>query len=443
MDYIQVFDTLHSRNYNRSMKQLITGILSLLISSSYFAQSIDYAGEVQGTSLEDRVYANNVKTVTLKPTHNQYAPPMIKLNSNEKLRLDFDLLYDDYRYLNYTLIHCNSDWTTSDLLKSQFVDGFQEYLIEDFEYSINAYVPFTHYTVTIPNVNMQMKLSGNYVLLVYEDDISNPILTKRFVIYEEIVNVQASIDRANYLDYRFTHQEVDFTINHPGYEIPDPYNDLYVSILQNYNWNKGIYNLKPRFASNYQLDYNYDYENAFSGGNEFRMFDSKDMRAKTLEIQKVVLDTNYEVYLSTDYQRGIGKYSYLDDINGRFLIRKLDRDPTTEADYIWVDFYLDAPTPITEGEVYVNGAFCDWRPTPETKMEYDPVKKAYRKKILLKQGYYNYQYIVLTPENRIDESIIEGSFWETDNEYLILVYHREIGLRYDRVVGMLQVNFRL
>ena len=184
-----------------------------------------------------------------------------------------------------------------------------------------------------------MKLSGNYVLLVYEDDISNPILTKRFVIYEEIVNVQASIDRANYLDYRFTHQEVDFTINHPGYEIPDPYNDLYVSILQNYNWNKGIYNLKPRFASNYQLDYNYDYEDAFSGGNEFRMFDSKDMRAKTLEIQKVVLDTNYEVYLSTDYQRGIGKYSYLDDINGRFLIRKLDRDPTTEADYIWVDFY--------------------------------------------------------------------------------------------------------
>ncbi len=410
---------------------------------SLHSQNIDYSGVVQGTSLEDRVYSDNVKTVTLKPTHLLYAPPVIKLGSGEKLRLDFDILYGDFQYLNYTLIHCNYDWTQSDLLKSQYLDGFQEYLIEDYEYSINTYVPFTHYSLTLPNQNMQMLLSGNYVLFIYGDDPSDPILTKRFVIYENKVNVSATIDRANYLDYRFTHQEIDFMVNHPGYEIPNPYTDLHVAILQNYNWNKGIYELQPRFASNNQLDYNYDFENAFTGGNEFRKFDSKDTRQRSLDIQKIELDTNYVVFLTPDYPRNIGKYSFLDDINGRFLIRKLDRDPTIEADYTWVDFYLDVPQPYAEGDVYVNGAFCDWRPTPETKMEYDFEKKAYRKRILLKQGYYNYQYVVLKPNGKIDDSVVEGSYWETDNEYLILVYYREIGLRYDRLVGKLHYNFKL
>jgi len=419
-------------------------IITLLLSfTGLRSQNINYDGDISGITLEDRVYEQNVKTVTLKTNHNPYAPSIIKLNSNEKLTLDFDLLFEDYKYLNYTIIHCNSDWTPSELIKSQYIEGFQSYLIEGFEYSVNTYIPYTHYNVTLPNFNMKMILSGNYVLLVYGDDQSMPVLTKRFVVYEEVINVQTEITRANYLDYRFTHQEVDFKINHPGYEIPNPYQDLYVSILQNYNWNKGIYDLKPRFASNYQLDYNYDYENAFSGGNEFRKFDSKDMRAKTLEIQKTELDTNWRIFLTPEYKRGIGRYSFNDDINGRFVVRKIDRDPTIEADYVWVDFYLESPTQVEEGDVYVNGAFCDWRPTPETKMEYDYDKKAYRKRILLKQGYYNYQYIVLKPNNEIDESIIEGSFWETDNEYLIIVYHREIGLRYDRVIGLSQINFKL
>ena len=418
-------------------------ICSYFLSLSIQSQNIDYNGVVEGTSLEDRVYSDKIKTVTLKPTHLLYAPPVIKLKSGEKLRLDFDILYGDFEYLNYTLIHCNYDWTPSDLLKSQYIDGFHEYLIEDYEYSINTYVPFSHYTVTIPNHNMQMLISGNYVLFVYGDDQNDPILTKRFVIYEEKVTVSADINRANYLDYRFTHQEVDFMVGHPSYEIPNPYQDLHVAILQNFNWNKGIYDLQPRFASNGQLDYNYDYENAFPGGNEFRKFDSKDMRQRSLDIQRTELDTNYIVFLSPDFPRALGKYSFLDDINGRFLIRKQDKDPTIEADYAWVDFYLDAPQPYSEGDVYVNGAFCDWRPTPETKMEYDFDKKAYRKKILLKQGYYNYQYVVLRPNDHLDESVIEGSYWETDNEYLILVYHREIGQRYDRLVGKLHVNFRL
>ena len=417
--------------------------LFLLFFSNIFGQNINYAGDISGTTLEDRVYSENVKTVTLKTNHNPYAPAIIKLNSSEKLTLGFDLLYEDNRYLNYTIIHCNADWTPSELLKSQYIEGFQNFLIEDFEFSLNTYIPYTHYYLTLPNFNMKMMLSGNYVLLVYGDDESDPILTKRFVVYEEVVNIQTEIVRANFLDYRFTHQEIDFVINHPGYEIPNPYQDLFVSVLQNYNWNKSLYNLKPRFASNYQLDYNYDFENAMSGGNEFRMFDAKDMRAKTLQIQKTVLDTTWEIFLADDYIRGIGKYSFLDDINGRFVIRKLDRNPNVEADYIWVDFYLDSPKQIEEGDVYVNGAFCDWRPTPETKMEYDFDRKAYRKKVLLKQGYYNYQYVVLKPNNEIDESIIEGSYWETDNEYLIIVYHREIGLRYDRVVGLSQINFRL
>ena len=425
------------------MRLTSTFSLAVLFFLGVHAQNFDYYEDFTGAQLADRVYRNTIKTVSLRPMHDPNAAPIVKLNSSEKLVLHFDDLGSEYRYYNYTLIHCNADWTPSDLLKSQYIDGFQEYLLENFDYSINCFVPYTHYQITIPNNNVSYILSGNYVLLVYENDQSEPILTRRFVVYEDLVNVQATVNRATYLDYRFTHQEVDFNINFPGYNIPDPYNDLHVSIIQNNNWNKGIFDLKPQFVSNGQLSYNYDYENAFRGGNEFRSFDTKDMNQRTISIQKTELDSNWTAFLVPDLIRSIQKYAFMNDINGRYVVRKLDRESDIEADYVWVDFYLQSETPIAEGDVHVNGAFCDWQATSDNKLKYDHEKKAYRGRVLIKQGYVDYQYVVKRPDGELDESVIEGSYWETNNEYTIIVYHREIGLRYDRVIAFRQLNYAL
>ena len=204
-----------------------------------------------------------------------------------------------------------------------------------------------------------------------------------------------------------------------------------------------MFNLKPQFVSNQQLSYNYDFENSFTGGNEFRSFDTKDMSQNTISVQRTVLDSNYTAFLTPDKMRALQKYAFLNDINGRYVVRKLDRNGSVEADYVWVDFYLDAENPIPDGDVHVNGSFCDWQATSANKLNYDYDKKAYRGKVLMKQGYYDYQYVVKKPNGELDESYIEGSYWETDNEYLIIVYHREIGIRYDRVIAVMSLNNKL
>ncbi|MDX5404736.1 MAG: hypothetical protein LPK28_04445 [Bacteroidota bacterium] len=94
------------------------------------------------------------------------------------------------------------------------------------------------------------------------------------------------------------------------------------------------------------------------------------------------------------------------------------------------------PDPITNGNVYVYGGFSNRQLHPVYQMTYDYDVKAYRATILMKQGYHDYMYVVKYdgfPQPRMEP--IEGNHWETENEYQILVYNRELGKRYDRLVG--------
>lgn len=388
----------------------------------------------------DQVFDENIRTVQLRPSLNPLAQPIIKLGSPEVLQLDFDDLSGEFTNYNYTVVHCTYDWQPSDLIKAQYIEGMQEYYLQDFEYSINTYVPYTHYQLTIPNQNMRFTISGNYLLIIYRN--SNPddvVLTRRFMIYEEKVNVVGSLIRATQLDERDSHQQLNFNLIHQGYDIPNPFLDLHVNILQNSRWDNARFDIKPKFIRNQEMDFNFEGENAFTGGNEFRGFDTKQLTELTLNVRKTVLDSNYTVYLVPEIPRLATRYSFLQDANGRFIIRRLNSNtPETEADYAWVDFYLATPK-YSEGNVYVFGQLSDWRVQPRFKLSYDENAQAYKGKVLLKQGFYNYEYVVFDDYQQVvDETLIEGSHWETRNEYTILVYHREIGIRYDRLIAVKQ-----
>ena len=247
------------------------------------------------------------------------------------------------------------------------------------------------------------------------------------------------------VDYRDTHQEVDFFISHKSYEIPDPYLELQTLVVQNRRWDRAISNLQPRFVRDGQLDYDYEYENLFVGGNEFRFFDTKDVPGLTLNLRKVTLDTNYKVYLAPDRDKAFQRYLWNPDINGQYVVRRTNvQDVNLQADYCWVDFLLETSGPLMGGDIYVYGQLSDWRIKPEYKLTYDAAKNGYRARILLKQGYYNYQYaFVAHPGAPIDETTFEGSHWETENQYTVLVYHRSMGIRYDRVIGIGQANTQI
>lgn len=398
--------------------------------------SQDYV-ELRESTLLDKVYSETIRTVVLRPVRNPLELPIIKLNSIDRLMLEFDDLGPEFTNFQYTLLHCTHDWKPSAIFKQEYLEGLQEHFISEHEFSMNTWVPYTHYRLTIPNNNIRLTKSGNYVLLVYQNDNPNDlILTRRFMVYEEIVNVAGNVIRAVQLEEMNTHQQLNFTISHPGYEIPDPFVDLHVNVMQNGRWDNALLDIKPKFLRNGQLDYNFEGENSFPGGNEFRNFDTKQLTELTMNIRKTRLEEIWNVFLVPEIPRNAQRYSFWQDANGRFVVRRLNSArPQSEADYAWVDFFLTTDEYLGK-EVYVFGQLSDWQVKKDFKLTYDANVRSYRGQILLKQGYFDYQYVLYDPISRqVDESAIEGSFWETSNEYSIFVYHRELGIRYDRLVG--------
>lgn len=387
---------------------------------------------------EDHVYKPGIRTVRLHPPNRPMDMPVVALRRGQSLVLSFDDLFADYMNLSYTLIHCAADWTPSNLLKQEYIPQIQEGYITEYAYSINALIPYTNYKLTLPNSDMTITKSGNYLLLVYvSGDESDLVLTKRFMVYEDKVSVGGVVRRASRVDLMNEFQEVDFFISHPNYQFQDPFIDLKVELLQNQRWDNAISGLKPQFMQNTKLSYQYDLENTFKGNSEFRFFDLKTTQSLGLNVRHIDRDTAFTAYLKKDQPRAISKYSFNEDINGQYIVRRLDaRDSDTESDYVYVDFYLEYPSPLTESDVYIFGSISDWKLLPEYKLKYNYDRQAYQSKILVKQGTYNFAYALLNENGRgADLATVDGTHWETENTYQIFVYNRQVGERYDRLIG--------
>lgn len=392
---------------------------------------------------EDHIYKAGIRTVKFHPIGDEMGMPIIRLGGGEQLTLSFDDLYADYMNLSYTIIHCNADWTPTGLLQQEYLSNYQDVYIQNYEYSVNVLFPYTNYVLTLPNQNMRFKKSGNYIIKVFANDDQNDlVLTRRFMVYEDLVSAGGVVKRATMVEYMNQRQEIDFFINHSSYPIPNPFTDLKVYLMQNQRWDNAITDLKPQFVQNQQLLYQYDRENTFEGNSEYRFFDLKDMRTLSQNIRKVNLDSVYTAFRKVDQPRAINKYSVWEDINGQYVIRRLDAENSDyQADYVYVDFMLEMPAPLEGGDVYIFGKMTDWKLLREYKMKYDYNRSAYRAKVLLKQGYYNFMYGTFDKKLKsANLSEIEGSHWETENDYQILVYHRELGQRYDRLVGFTQLT---
>lgn len=389
----------------------------------------------------NNLYHDNIHTVELVRTGEINSYPFINLNGGGTLNLSFDDFHADFKNYQYTFLHCNADWTPSDLIKAEYLGTYQQEIIRNYDFSFNTFVPFTHYDLTFPNQYIKFTKSGNYLLIVYLDDPSEPAFTLRFVVFEEVVTISTDTHRANTADMMAEYQQVDFSIYHGSYPIPDPFRDLKVTVLQNQRWDNAIYNLKPRFLSNNTLNYDYDLENNFLGGNEFREFDTKNMRTLSLRVRKIEIDTSYVAYVTREESRQFKQFITWQDLNGNFTIRKQDVDNSaTEADYVLMDFYMKYPMQIPGG-CYVYGGLTNWRLNPMYQLQYDNDEGAYRGRFYFKQGFYNYQYATMTPQGGADTTPFEGDHWQTENEYTVIVYHREISIRYDRVVGIATSNY--
>jgi hypothetical protein len=401
--------------------------------------------EKQFTTL-DHVYEPQIQTVQFYPVTGQSSNPLeypvVYLQKYESLQLEFDELGDQYKNYNFKLVHCNHDWRPSILNDFEFLQDYNEFTVDDYEISLNTRTPYLHYNLTIPKV----KVSGNYVVKVYRSgNQSDLILTRRFVVYDSKISI--TLDPKFALDpaKRYSHQQIDFSIHYGDFQIYNPKEMIKVVLRQNGRWDNAYYDLQPMFLREEDrlLDYHfYNNENVFPGLNEYRGFDIRSLRFRGQNMENISFSNDKaSADVSTDQSRNQKNLSQWIDLNGRFVIENYEtRRGSVEADYVDVHFALDLKEP-PDGDVYLFGMFSDWEIKPGFKMISNDLKTRFKGSVKIKQGFYNYSYVVVKPGQRPDETFLEGSYNQTENRYDILVYFRPVGGRYDQVLGYAEIDY--
>lgn len=423
------------------LKIIILYFVIFAISHSLCAQD-DYF-TINTLRYDNYIYKENIKTPLTYREGFELSYPFVELNNTDTITFTFDEVSDNIENYNYTFIHCNSNWQPSNLSENEFIDGFSENPVTNYKQSFNTFCNYIHYKISLPNENIKLKLSGNYILFVYENgDKEKLVLTRRFYVVETKTEIIASVKPATQIDLMKSHQEIDFTL-HNVFTCNDPFSDIKVVICQNGRFDNAISNLKPLFVKDNELIYNYENGNIFPGVSEFRCVDAKSIKYQTEHVQSIDYEKPYyHFYLYPDEKRTFKVYFQSQDINGRYFIKNsLGINSEIEADYLFVSFSLPYETPMVDGNIYVFGALSDWQCKKENMMKYNFKKKAYELTLFLKQGFYDYQYAYMKDGiNEADLGFIEGNHYQTENDYLIFVYWHDITSKYDKLVGLKVIN---
>lgn len=375
----------------------------------------------------------------------QMEEPIVQLGTSQKLYLSFDDFSDETSNFVYTLQLCNADWTPAELSELDYINGFTEGDIENFDFSYNTLVPYINYNLVLPNNEMQWTKSGNYLLKVYNtDDDRELVLTRRFMVVEN-ANIFITPEFLSATGNFSTHQEINFEIYHKGLTIDQPNREIIAVLRQNRRWDNAIYITKPRYSRNNTIFYTARNKFTFGAGKEFRFLDLMSLehrRHSVLEIDEK--DENFDVTLFPDEPRYDRSYLREPDMNGHFVIGNTDQNGNDylRSDYADVLFTLKVGQDFENEEVYVAGDFTGWSTDEKYKMVYNHLINAYVAKIKLKQGVYEYVYATVpnSGDQKLNVAAMEGDWYETENDYSILVYYRPFGARYDRLVSLNQFN---
>ena len=427
--------------------------------------------------LENYVYSEDIKSVQCIVNGVISSVPVMRLNSSDKMTLQFDDLgeEEDNEYF-YKLIHCDKDWNASTISDIEFVDGFVEERLRDWQLSLGTKIPFTHYWMTIPNRDTRIKISGNYILLIFDkNDNERPLITRRFIVAESFVTADRKWVRPTVTeDIRFK-QQLNISLFAKNIKLLNPQRDVTMTIIQNGDWSGALTNLTSRSYKDGLFTFDNFGQICFWGGNEYRYFDMRSLRGRGQGIKKVepFIDGT-DVILDLNYRKDTKVYSFNYDFNGNFYIDNEDifsrpifnvsvtskdnlddfrnnfayfeaqsstwqvKEKELRSDYAKVIFTLKSSK--LENDVYLYGAFTDFQLKPEFIMKYNEQKELYFGEFLLKQGYYDYTYAIKSKNGKPEFKITEGTWQDTENEYKAIVYLREFGTRYDRVIGVTNSN---
>ncbi|WP_435579786.1 DUF5103 domain-containing protein [Gilvibacter sp.] len=405
------------------MKYLIL-LISLVLNAS-----------ILNAQVEEMPPPENIRTIIFNSGGNQSQLPIIRLG--EPIFLTFDDLNANEEDYYYRITHHDFDWKESNLAKGEFMEGYDDVRIRTYDNSLNSLQLYAHYRLSIPNQETRrLTKSGNYMISIYMDT-GQLIFSRKFMVIEQGAGVAVDVKRARDFNFINTKQVVQFTIK-PGAEfIANPKQTVNTLVIQNYNLKTAITDLKPQYTIGQELIYRYDIEAGFWGGNEYLNFDSKDLRGANIGVSRIEVTDLYNHFLFTNPSRANQPYTFNPDINGNFVVRTLNAVQSVgfEAEYIWMHFRLQYFEELDGKEIHIYGNFNNFNLDDTTKLSYDPSDNVYKGVRKFKQGFYNYKYVLLDRDGSIDSGAVGGNFWETENDYTVLVYYREPGGRFDRIIG--------
>ena len=397
-----------------------------------------------GFAQRNEAYYDGIRTMQILVNGEWNRTPLLELGSSDVLNISFDDLTHEYRRYRYRVEHCDFNWEpTTSLFPSDYLRGeTSDQPIDDYQESLNTSVLYTHYSFSFPNSRVGVTKSGNYRIVVFDDDEGGDVCVFCFSVVDNKMGVSATATAKTDIDWNKSHQQIKFRVNPSGLRITDPGREIKTVVMQNNRWDNAVINPPADFITPNDIQWEYSKPLIFDAGNEYRKFEVTNLRVGTLNVDNIRwFDPYYHITLYAGQNRR--NYVYDEDQDGAFYVRTTDfPNSDIQADYVLVHFILERE-PVNDGDIYVNGTVTNDRFYPECKMVYNETAKAYEATLLLKQGYYNYQYLFLPDKGKGEgmTDTVEGNYYETENKYTILVYYRPQGGRYDQLVGVREFRY--
>lgn len=412
-----------------------------MVLTAVAALCLAISGRAEEMDMSQRIVNPAFKTLKVTLEGNEFAPPVIRLDDPaSRVTVSFDEISEDRRYMRYELIHCDAYWRPEGLVASEFLDGFNEGAVEDYEFSRATLVHYVHYTITIPNREVRITEPGNYLLRVYdESDPEETLLQARFGVSDFSAGVFVGVSSLTDIDANRSHQQVDFTVDIQHVAgIDDPFNDLKVVVSQNGRLDNEVVLTAPQRVLGNRVIYEHLRPLIFDAGNEYRRFETVSTSYPGMRVENITYESPiYNMWLYTDTPRAGESYSYDSTQHGRFFIREYSSSRSdTEADYVMTNFALEMPE-LPDADIFIDGDLTQRRFDPLSRMVYNHATGRYEQSLLLKQGAYNYNYLTVpSGSEKGATGPVEGDFHQTTNEYTVKVYHRPRGSRFDRLIGV-------
>ncbi len=391
-------------------------------------------------------YKPEVQTVLLFADDNPLSDPIIPLDDMlGRLTLSFDIIDGQGEVLNYTFIHCSHDWHPTDIQRIQYASGFESDRLDNYNFSRNTLIEYANYQLRFPNEDMMPLVSGNYLLIVYGDDLNDLYFTRRFMVVDEKAHVGVTVPRyPDDLALTDTHQQLNIKVSMNDYLSGTLQQYSFLTIRQNGRWDNAAEGLKPTYVYPDYISFEHHPQTVFEATNQYRRFNTSNFYFQSENLAHIrQTDVSFEIDIATCESRARKAYATYEDIHGeKFVyVENENLDNFTEADYCRVNFFYKSETPMDGNDLYLLGALNDWRFDVNNKMEYNYQLRGYTCSMMLKQGYYNFMFATVdrkTGEVRTD--LTAGNHWETNNLYKLYFYYYNATKGYDELIGYTTVN---